>query len=200
MLTVCSFAFYMGLFNYMKNTTKKSRTYAAYVNSSVNALFIAFTDELNFEVRLAILNGYIISDCLYLCTSKKIKTKIYLTFITHHLITLGLTTSSLVYSYPYFTKQLLIVERTVPISNVIWFINYYAKKNMFTINKLINITLHLIYVIFYTRYRVVNIMMLLYRSYFLSIPFIGYFLLISLYSVILLWYNKIIRKTISICK
>ena len=46
-------------------------------------------------------------------------------FLIHHLLSLALTISPYPQMYPDITSKLLVVERTIPIANAIWFLKYY---------------------------------------------------------------------------
>ena len=65
-VTVNTALFYECLSRYLswfKNTTPE---YAAYINSTINAGSLIFTESLDIATRMSLFSGYLINDTLYL--------------------------------------------------------------------------------------------------------------------------------------
>ena len=190
-LTVNTALFYECLSQYLcwfKNITPE---YAAYINSTINAVSIIFTESLDIATRMSLFSGYLINDTLYLLCKTSVHPKNY-QFLIHHLFSLALTISPYPQMYQNITTNLLVVERTIPIANAIWFLKYYYQKPTKNMQILLNI-LKATFFIAFTYYRVIHLSLMSYDCYKNSVPMPAQLCVYTIWAVNMAWYRKLVK-------
>ena len=190
-LTINSTLFYGCLSRYLswfKNTTPE---YAAYINSTINAGALIFTESLDITTRMSLFSGYLISDTLYLLCKTPGQSKNH-QFLIHHLFSLALTISPYPQMYPEITSNLLVVERTIPIANAIWFF----KNNNPTPTKNVKHITNVLKVLFFTAftyYRVIHLSLMAYNCYQTSTAIPSQIGVYSIWAINMMWYKKLLK-------
>ena len=190
-LTVNTALFYECLSRYLswfKNTTPE---YAAYVNSTINAGSLIFTESLDIATRMSLFSGYLINDTLYLLCKTPTQPKNH-QFLIHHLFSLALTISHYPQMYPDITSKLLVVERTIPIANAIWFLKYYNQTPTKNVQTLMNI-LKAIFFAAFTYYRVIHLSLMSYDCYKKGLPIQAQLGVYTIWAVNMGWYRKLLK-------
>jgi hypothetical protein len=190
-LTVNTALFYECLSRYLswfKNTTPE---YAAYVNSTINAGSLIFTESLDIATRMSLFSGYLINDTLYLLCKTPAQPK-NRQFLIHHIFSLALTMSPYPQMYPDITTKLLVVERTIPIANAIWFLKYYNQKPTKKMQMLRKILKGVFFVAF-TYYRVIHLSLMSYDCYKNSLPMQAQLGVYTIWAVNMVWYRKLVN-------
>ena len=160
-LTINTALFYECLSRYLSWFNNISPEYAAYINSTINAGSIIFTESFDINTRLSLFTGYLINDTVYLLCKTSSLSK-HKPFLIHHILSIALTISSYPQRYPEITRQLLIIERTIPLANAIWFLKHHYPKPSKTISLVINILKGLFFLA-YSYYRVIHLPIMSYN-------------------------------------
>ena len=190
-LTINTALFYECISRYLswfKNTTPE---YAAYVNSTINAGSLIFTESLDIATRMSLFSGYLINDTLYLLCKTPAQPKNQ-QFLIHHLFSLALTISPYPQMYPDITSKLLVVERTIPIANALWFLKYYnhnPTKNVKIVTNILKAT----FFVAFTYYRVIHLSLMSYDCYKNALPIQAQLGVYTIWAINMAWYKNLLK-------
>ena len=191
-LTVNTTLFYECVSRYLswfKNTTPE---YASYVNSTISACGLVFTESLDITTRMSLFGGYLINDTLYLLCKTPLQPKNISLLIHHITCLLVFTITPYPQRFPDITSKLLIMERTIPIANAIWFLKQYNQKPTKNVQQLINILKAMFFVAF-TYYRVIHLSLMSYDCYKNALPIQAQLSVYTLWAVNMAWYRKLVK-------
>jgi len=143
-----------------------------------------------------LFSGYLINDVIYILSQKNAFHPKNLQFLIHHLFSLALTISPYPLMYPDITTKLLSVERTIPIANALWFLNYYNKPPHVFTRQYYRITEKLLKIAFFiafTYYRVIYLSLMSLECYQKSIKLPVQLVLYSIWAINISWYKKLLQ-------
>jgi len=191
-VTVNTTLFYVCLSHYLSWFKNKDPEYAAYINSTINATLLIFTDQIDIGTRMSLFSGYLISDTIYLLCKKNPFHPKNQQFLVHHLFSLAGTTSTYPIIYPEITGNLLLVERTIPIANALWFLKHYNLKPTQNV-KQITKALKVLFFTAFTYYRVIYLSFMSYTCYKMSIAMPVQLGVYSICAINMMWYKKLLK-------
>ena len=191
-VTVNSTLFYGCLSRYLSWFKNVTPEYAAYINSTINAGALIFTESIDITTRMNLFSGYLISDTIYLLCKKNPFHPKNQQFLIHHLFSLALTVSPYPRMYPDITSKLLIVERTIPIANALWFLKHYNPNPTQNIKQITNVLKVLILTVF-TYYRVIHLSLMSYNCYQNSTAIPAQVGVYSIWAINMMWYKKLLK-------
>ena len=191
-VTINTTLFYVCLSRYLSWFKKKDPEYAAYINSTINATLLIFTEQIDIDTRMSLFSGYLISDTIYLlCKTNPFHTKNQ-QFLVHHLFSLALTMSTYPLIYPEITGNILLVERTIPIANALWFLKHYNLKPTQNVKQITKV-LKVLFFTAFTYYRVIYLSFMSYHLTKMSIAMPVQLGMYSLCAMNMLWYKKLLK-------
>ena len=193
-VTVNTTLFYMCLSRYLSWFKQKDPKYSAYINSTINACALIFTEQIDMATRMSVFSGYLINDTISLLCKKNPFHSKNQQFLIHHLFSLALTMSPYPIIYPEITSNLLVVERTIPIANALWFLKHYNPLPTQTVNQITK-GLKVLFFTAFTYYRVIHLSL---ASYGLTMakPTVAMPVKLCVYSLCtinMIWYTKILK-------
>jgi hypothetical protein len=191
-VTVNTTLFYVCLSRYLSWFKNKDPEYAAYINSTINATLLICTEQIDIGTRMSLFGGYLISDTIYLLCKKTPFHPKNQQFFIHHLFSLALTTSTYPLIYPEITGNLLLVERTIPIANALWFLKHYNLKPTQNV-KQITKSLKVLFFTAFTYYRVIYLSFMSYTCYQMSIAMPVQLCVYSICAINMMWYKKLLK-------
>ena len=192
MILLLNCAFFYSLvssyFTWFRGVTPE---YISYVNSSISSLVVIVAEKMQGPlVACDFLSGFLLYDTVRMLCNKdnSIDNKMYILFLSHHVITFALCNSIYPSMYPDATSSILMVEMTIPVSNLLWFLKFY------NIEPLYRTLIKALYFLLYTYYRVYNLTYILINHYYEYSDTPAFYFLLGIIIINVLWYVKIINK------
>jgi len=189
--TVCFYAFISNYYTWFKNIDSQ---YMAYCNSTISSILVLTTEKFGGTIiACQFLGGFLIYDMGHILLNLELykKNYTYANYIVHHIITLSLCLSQLPNIYPSIASDLLNLETTVPIGNLIWFSSrHHIEKDYST-------GLKLLYFALFSYYRIYKLINLSINNINID-SYYGILFLLLLTALNISWYVKLIKKNITL--
>lgn len=188
--TACFYTFISNYFTWFKNTDSQ---YMAYCNSTFSSLMIVFSERFfGYSLACELFSGFLIYDIGHILFNMELyrKNNAYINYIIHHIACLSICLSELPTLYPTIASNLLMLEITVPVGNLIWFTKHHH------INKLYCSMLKLLYFMLFSYYRVYKLLYLTIITIY-DVKISGTIFLLFLSSINMYWYVMLIKKNIT---
>ena len=175
-LAINAFFFYSINSSYYTWFRNKDIKYMSYCNSTISSLLVLFSEKMiSSYIAIEFLRGYMMYDIIHILTHKDLykNNNGHLKWLSHHAITLLVTSTTLPLIYPYTTSNLLNMEITIPVMNASWFIKYYKQPEKYE-----NICKYL-FILLYSYFRIYKLIRITIWSEY-NISTVGTLFLISL--------------------
>ena len=188
--TVCFYAFISNYYTWFKNIDTQ---YMAYCNSTISSILVLTSEKLGGVILAChFLGGFLIYDIGHILMNLELykKNYAYANYIVHHIITLAICLSHLPNVYPSMASDLLKLEMTVPVGNLIWF------SGRHNIEKIYVTGLKLLYFTLFTYYRILKLLQLTINNITID-SYCGILFLLLLSTLNVSWYFKLVKKNIT---
>lgn len=186
MIIIHSFLFYTLLYNYIIRHYRKSPKYSAYCNSTINALSVITLYKYNYVLVCKLISGYFLQDLFHVVLNRELYKNNYNTYITHHIVSFFICSSDLPKLYPVISKNMLLLENTVPIGNMIWFAKYYNKNHY-------DIILKIMFFLSYSYFRIYHTIHMAIISYYGGYPIEVHLFIWCILFLNISWYRTIVK-------
>lgn len=187
-----SACFYLLLSSYFTWFRGATSEYMSYVNSSISAITIIVTEKtFGPVIACKLLSGFLLYDTGHILSNLdlyKKKRKLHITFLCHHIFTFALCSSTYPIDYPTTASNLLMVERTIPIGNLLWFSKFY------NFDPLYRVLIKIIFFVAYTYYRIYHLSYIIYQHYHNTKEMFSVYFGILILLINYTWYFKAIQK------
>ena len=189
MIEVNTFLFYTMLSNYLSWFERKETKYIGYVNSTINSTVIVLLEGYSLDIITKLYVGYLLYDTISIMNNpEEYKKNLRLQFIGHNVLCMFCIYLNWHNTHAEFTRNIFLVERTLPLMNLSWFCRYYKINNLY-VDVLKSASFLL-----YTYYRVYWFALLIYSNFIDGMDYKIQLISWCIYAMNIMWYFDIVRN------
>lgn len=191
-----SACFYLLLSSYFTWFRGATSEYMSYVNSSISAITVIVTEKtFGPVIACDFLSGFLLYDMGHILSNLDLykKNKMYITYLCHHIFTLAICSSSFPMQYQISTSNILMIERTIPIGNLLWFSKFYNFETLY------RSIIKGVYFIAYTYYRVYYLIYTVYYHYKITDEMYSFYFGMLILLINIGWYVQVVKKILLKC-